>query len=136
LKGIGGEKLKTKGKKKVYGAMMSDRFEYKQEERDGVLIFKLKGSLDIGTVSSVRTHIEPLLSSNLHKVLFDLYDLEQIDSSGVTAFIVIFKRVRSNKGDVKIFGLKGQPREIFSLLRLDRIFEIYQNLDEAIASFQ
>ena len=73
---------------------MSDRFEYTQEERDGVLIFKLGGSLDIGTISSVRTNIEPLVSSGPHKVLFDLYDLEQIDSSGVTAFIVIFKRVR------------------------------------------
>jgi anti-sigma B factor antagonist len=115
---------------------MSDRFEYTQEEQDGVLVFKLGGSLDIGTISSVRTNIEPLVSSGPHKVLFDLYDLEQIDSSGVTAFIVIFKRVRSNKGDMKILGLMGQPREIFSLLRLDRIFEIYSDLDEAIASFQ
>lgn len=128
--------MKKKGKKKVNGAMMSDRFEYTQEERKGVLIFKLRGSLDIGTVSSVRTQIEPLLSPDLNKVLFDLHALEQIDSSGVTAFIVIFKRVRANKGDMKISGLMGQPREIFSLLRLDRIFEVYHNLDEAVTSFQ
>jgi len=130
------KKLETKGKKKFDIAMMNDRFEYEQEERDGVLIFTLIGSLDIGTVSSVRANIEPLLSSGQHKVLFDLYDLKQVDSSGVTAFIVIFKRVRSNKGDMKISRLVGQPREIFSLLRLDRVFEIYNNLDEAITSFQ
>ena len=96
--------METKGKKKFDIAMMNDRFEYEQEERDGVLIFTLIGSLDIGTVSSVRANIEPLLSSGQHKVLFDLYDLKQVDSSGVTAFIVIFKRVRSNKGDMKILA--------------------------------
>lgn len=116
--------------------MMSDRFEYQQEEREGVLIFKLKGSFDIGTTSSVRTHIVSLLSSGPRKVLFDLYDLEQMDSSGVYTFLYIFKLVRSNKGDMKISRLMGQPREIFSLLRLDKVFEIYNDLDKAVRSFR
>ncbi len=128
--------METKGKKKISTAIMDSRFEYEQEEREGVIIFTLAGSLDIGTVSRVRSKIESLLSTGRHKVLFDLYELEQIDSSGVTAFIVIFKRVRSNNGEMKISRLVGQPREIFSLLRLDRVFEIYNNLDEAVASFQ
>jgi anti-sigma B factor antagonist len=115
---------------------MNNSFDYKKEQRDGVTILRLTGSLDTGTASSVQLEIDSLLSRGQHKVLFDLYDLEQIDSSGVAAFIVIFKRVRSNKGDVKISGLMGQPRELFSLLRLDRVFEIYKDLDEAIESFR
>ncbi len=115
--------------------MMSNRFDYTKDERNGVIILKLIGSLDIGTVPNVRIYIEPLLSTGQRKVVFDLDELEQIDSSGVTAFIVIFKRVRSNKGEMKISGLVGQPREIFNLLRLDRVFEIYPTLDEAIKSF-
>src|SRR4030042_1896208 len=99
--------------------MINSRFEYQQEERDEILIFKLAGSLDIGTVSTMRSNIDALVSTGSHKVLFDLYDLEQIDSSGVGALIPIFKRIRSNKGDMKISRLMGQPKEIFSLLRLD-----------------
>jgi anti-sigma B factor antagonist len=116
--------------------MMNDRFEYKKEERDGVIIFKLTGSLDIGTVSNMRSKIDSLISTGQHQVLFDLYDLEQIDSSGVGAFIAIFKRIRSNKGDMKISRLMGQPKEIFSLLRLDRVFEIHDDFDNALKSFQ
>lgn len=115
--------------------MMNNRFEYTQEEQEGVLIFKLKGSLDIGTVSSMRSQIDSLVSTGQHKVLFDLYELEQIDSSGVGAFISIFKRIRSNKGDMKISRLVGQPKEIFSLLRLDRVFQIYNDPEEAVKSF-
>ena len=83
----------------------------------------------------MKADIDALLSAGQHKVLFDLYDLEQIDSSGIGAIIALFKRVRSNRGDVKISRLMGQPKEIFSLLRLDRVFEIYNDFDQALQSF-
>lgn len=116
--------------------MMNNRFDYKKEERDGVIIFTLIGSLDIGTVSTMKSDIDSLTSSGQYKVLFDLYDLEQIDSSGIGAIIALFKRVRSNKGDVKIARLMGQPKEIFSLLRLDRVFEIHDDIEKALESFR
>lgn len=116
--------------------MLNSRFEYKREERGGVIIFTLRGSLDIGTVSTMKADIDSIVSGAKLKVLFDLYDLEQIDSSGIGAIIALFKRVRSNKGEVKISRLMGQPKEIFSLLRLDRVFEIHDDLKKAVESFQ
>ncbi len=116
--------------------MMDNYFKYEKEERDGVILFKLIGIFDTGTASSLQSAIDSLLSPGQSKVLFDLYDLEQVDSSGVAAFIVIFKRIRSNNGEMRISRLVGQPREMFNLLRLDRVFEIYNDLDEAIKSFQ
>ncbi len=115
--------------------MLDNRFDYKKEERDGVIIFTLIGSLDIGTVSTLKADIDAIVTGGKRKVLFDLYDLEQVDSSGIGAIIALFKRVRSNKGDVKIARLIGQPKEIFSLLRLDRVFEIHDDLDKALNSF-
>ena len=115
--------------------MMNGRFEYTKDEREGVIVFILKGSLDIGTVSMMKSDLDLLLSNGQHKVLFDLYDLEQIDSSGIGAIISLFKKVRSNKGEIKISRLVGQPKEIFSLLRLDRVFEIYDDFEAALQSF-
>ena len=116
--------------------MLNSRFEYKKEERGEVIIFTLIGSLDIGTVSTMKADIDSIVSGGKRKVVFDLYDLEQIDSSGIGAIIALFKRVRSNKGDVKISRLMGQPKEIFSLLRLDRVFEIHDDLEKALDGFQ
>lgn len=115
--------------------MNTSRFEYTKEERESVVIFHLNGSLDIGTVSTMRADLDTLLSSGQHQVIFDLHKLEQIDSSGIGAIIALFKRVRSNKGDMKIANLIGQPREIFSLLRLDRVFDIHENVDQALKNF-
>ncbi|MBD3306978.1 anti-sigma factor antagonist [candidate division KSB3 bacterium] len=116
--------------------MMQSRFTHTKEERNGVAVFILKGSLDIATVSNMRSDIEAVIAAGHRKILFDLDDLEQIDSSGIGAIIALFKKVRSNRGDVKISRLRGQPKEIFSLLRLDRVFEMYDDFDKALTSFQ
>lgn len=121
--------------------MKTTRFEYKKEEHDEVIIFTLTGSLDIGTLAGMRADIDKLLAAGHRKVLFDLFDLEQIDSSGIGVIIAFLKRVRSSKGDgkkndVKIARLVGQPREIFSLLRLDRVFEIHDNVEDGLKSFR
>jgi anti-sigma B factor antagonist len=110
-------------------------FEWAQHDVNGISIFTLKGSFNVSVSSKIRVSIEPLLSTGRRKVLFDLRELDQLDSAGVTTLIVIFKRVRSNKGDMKITGLKGQPREIFRLLRLDKVFDIYEDFDAAVTSF-
>ena len=115
--------------------MRTSRFEYTQETEGTILVFHLIGSLDIGTVATMRADLDALLSVGQHQVIFDVHELEQIDSSGIGAIIALFKRVRSNKGEMKIANLVGQPREIFSLLRLDRVFDIHESIDHALKSF-
>ena len=61
--------------------------------------------------------------------------LETIDSSGVGAIISLYKRLRLKGGDVGIARLRGQPKEIFRLLRLDRAFELYETLEQAQERF-
>ena len=116
--------------------MIHSNFDWTQEEQNGISVFTLTGSFNVSVSSKIRVSIEPLLSAGQGKVLFDLRGLEQLDSAGVTTLIVIFKRVRSNKGEMKITGLNGQPREIFRLLRLDKVFDIYEDFDAAMNSFQ
>ncbi len=115
--------------------MINRDFDWTQEDREGVRVITLTGNFNVGVASKIRVSIEPLLSTGQSKVLFDLGGLKQLDSAGVTTLIVVFKRVRSNKGDMKIARLSGQPREIFRLLRLDQVFDIYEELDVALQSF-
>ncbi len=76
--------------------MLNSRFEYKKEEKDGVIIFILVGSLDIGTVSTMKADIDSIVSGGKLQVLFDLYDLEQIDS----AIIQIFQRQKKRRENI------------------------------------
>jgi len=110
--------------------------EYEKTERGDVTIFSLKGNLDALTAPSLKKEIEALLAARKIHVVFDLDALELIDSSGVGAIVSLFKRVRTLQGDVKIASLSGQPAEIFKLLRLDRAFEIFRDVDSAVERFQ
>lgn len=109
--------------------------DYDRNERGDVTVFSLKGNLDALTAPTLKKEIESLLAARRINVVFDLAQLELIDSSGVGAIVSLFKRVRTLQGDVKIACLTGQPAEIFKLLRLDKAFDIFDTIDLAVARF-
>ncbi len=110
-------------------------FEFRQEDQDGVIVLALKGRLDALTANDLRPTIDQLERDGKRFAIFDLFELEMIDSSGVGAIVSLFKRLRKNGGDVKIARLTGQPKEIFRLLRLDRAFDIFETLEAALKRF-
>ena len=110
--------------------------EHNREDRDDVVVLKLKGNLDALTAQDLRPVIDELVSNRTTQVIFDLGELTLIDSSGVGAIVSLFKRVRLLGGDVKIARLTNQPKEIFRLLRLDRAFELFETVEEAEQKFR
>lgn len=111
------------------------RLRMVRHDHDGVSSLSLRGRLDALTSPELREPIESLLADGRFQVVVDLAGLELIDSSGVAAIVSLFKRARSQKGDVKIASLRGQPAQIFRLLRLGRAFDTYDGIDEARAGF-
>lgn len=108
---------------------------HEKSQHGDVTVLAVSGNLDSLTVPEVRPVIEQIVASGTKKVALELSGLEVIDSSGIGAIVSLFKRVRSLKGDVKIVGVKGQPREILRLLGLERAFDIVATLDEAAQRF-
>jgi anti-sigma B factor antagonist len=97
---------------------------YKQEDRGGDTFLEIEGTLDAVTAPELRTVVEQLVSDKKKSVVLDLSSLRLIDSSGVGVIVSLFKRIRAQGGQVKIVGLRDQPRAIFRLLRLDRVFPV------------
>jgi anti-sigma B factor antagonist len=87
-------------------------------------VLKIEGTLDAVTAPELRSVVDDLVNESRKEVTLDLVDLRLIDSSGVGVIVSLFKRVRANGGQVRITGLRDQPRAIFRLLRLDRFFPV------------
>jgi anti-sigma B factor antagonist len=85
---------------------------------------EIEGTLDAVTAPDLRSVVDALVNENRKEVTLELSGLRLIDSSGVGVIVSLFKRVRANGGQVKIVGLRDQPRAIFRLLRLDRVFPV------------
>ncbi len=113
----------------------AEMLTYEKSQRGDMTVLAVLGNLDSLTVPDVRPVIEQIVSSGMTRVALDLSGLEVVDSSGIGAIVSLFKRIRSIGGDVKIVGVRGQPREILRLLGLDRAFDIVSSLDEASRRF-
>ena len=91
-------------------------------------IISLHGSFDADAVSSMKDEIETYshLSSN---IIFDLEDVQFIDSSGIGAIVYLYKRMVVKEFTVSVSGLTQQPLELFHLLFLDKTINCYENIN-------
>ena len=82
----------------------------------------IEGTLDAVTAPDARATFDQVVLEAWKDITLELSALRLIDSSGVGVIVSLFKRVRAYNGTVRIVGLRDQPRAIFRLLRLDRVF--------------
>lgn len=98
--------------------------KYTRTDQDEETTLAIDGTLDAVTAPDLRAVVDQLVSEKRQGVTLELSSLRLIDSSGVGVIVSLFKRIRANGGQVKIVGLRDQPRAIFRLLRLDRVFPV------------
>ncbi len=67
---------------------------------------------------------------------FDLNNISFIDSSGFGVFLSALKAASNNYGQFKICNVPSKVMELFKLLQLHHVFEIYDELNACIESFK
>ena len=77
-----------------------------------------------------------LFEEGKRNLVIDLQAVRFVDSSGLGALVSGFKNASSRNGNLKLAGLQLQVKSMFELTRLHRVFEIYTDSGEALASFQ
>ncbi|MFT3775137.1 MAG: STAS domain-containing protein [Minicystis sp.] len=98
--------------------------KYTRTDNGDETVLEIDGTLDAVTAPDLRAVVDQLVNERRKSVTLELSSLRLIDSSGVGVIVSLFKRIRANGGQVKIVGLRDQPRAIFRLLRLDRVFPV------------
>ena len=69
------------------------------------------------------------------RVAFDLKGITYIDSSGFGVFLSAIKAANNNYGQFKICNVHPEVMELFKLLQLHHVFEIYDELEPCLESF-
>jgi anti-anti-sigma factor len=76
-----------------------------------------------------------LVSKGVRKVLLNLGDLTQVDSSGVSIIVGTFVSLKRQGGDLKLRCPSGRVLEVLTVLHLIEI-PSFQDEAEALASFR
>ena len=70
------------------------------------------------------------------KVALDLSGLTFLGSVGLTVMVVFLKRVNAAGGRFVVAGLTGQCRNVMSVIRLDRVFDLYEDVPAALEALR
>ncbi len=105
-------------------------------KENDIAIVAVEGEIDVETSPQLRERFDKLLAEGEHNFVIDMGGVDFIDSSGLAAFVRLFKRVRIGEGDVKLCGLRPEILKIFELTRLNRVFDIFDTRAEAVESYR
>jgi anti-sigma B factor antagonist len=106
-----------------------------EEKVDEVHVLKLSDRLDATCVSQLKDAVQALLEADKIKILIDLADVDFVDSSGLGTLVTCLRSVTKAGGVFKITSLQENPKMLFQTTRLDRVFDMHDDRDEAIGSF-
>jgi anti-sigma B factor antagonist len=110
---------------------------YINERRVGdVTILDLKGRPRVGG-STVALHrsIHTLIKEEKILILLNLGGVTYIDSCGLGELVASYVTARAKGGDIKLFKVTETLRELMSLTNLLTVFDVYENEQDALASF-
>ena len=115
---------------------MHNDFDIQEKIVDGIEILRVIGELDALVAPKLKDRIAKLMDEDKKYFIIDFAELEHINSLGMGILRGKLRLLKSMNGDMKLIHLSDHIKELFEMIGLDEIFEIYENEEEAIASFQ
>jgi len=110
--------------------------EFTVETIGEVCVISIKvNKLDAANAKEFKADITPLFT-NRQRLILDLGNLGFIDSSGLGAILSCLKLVTGQQGELKLCNLTKAARILFELVRMHKVFEIFNTREEAVASFR
>src|ERR1700678_1814410 len=101
-------------------------------ESNGILVGRVDSKvLDASTARAFKDAIKPFLKEDA-KLVLDLSTIEFVDSTGLGALVSCLRQAHASGGEIKLTGLTKSARALFELVRMHRVFEIFNSSDEAI----
>jgi anti-sigma B factor antagonist len=101
-----------------------------------VLVVHTPDELTDETHAAVLDALEAPLAAGQNRIVLQMDRTELFDSMGLTALVDLHAQVREQGGNVKVCGLPDAGRKIFEVTRLDRRFDVFDSLIDAVGSFR
>lgn len=100
----------------------------------GKKIIVLSGDIDMYSSPELRKELMGFVEKKIPALFVDFEKVSYIDSSGIATFVEGLKFMKSYGGRLQFFSVPQKIMEIFSFSKLDKVFEMYGNLEDALNS--
>jgi anti-anti-sigma factor len=101
-----------------------------------ILDVRRRSTVDSGESELLGSHLQELVANRVHKLLLNLAELTQVDSSGISIIVETYVSLRRQGGDLRLLCPRGRMREVFRVLRLLETIPSFEDEAQAVASFR
>ena len=105
------------------------------KDRSGVAVLQVEGQLIVGNRQELKQKVLEELEGGGRKFLIDFSGTGYIDSSGLGVLVSLSKKIREQGGELRLANLNEDLRTLFELTKLDTLFHIASDRQEALTSF-
>lgn len=92
--------------------------------------------LDEGNIQQIGDEILHLVDDrDAPRILISFANVEHLSSAALGTLITINKRIRDKAGQLRLTDIDPQIYEVFVITKLNKLFQIHESADEALASF-
>lgn len=104
---------------------------------DAIKVVKLKGRLSMGpSLERFNAAITELLGQGHNRIVLDLEEVPTIDSSGIGTLVRHLTSAKQTGGAIRLLKPSKFTVQTLKMVGLLNLFSTYEELPEAVASFQ
>ena len=100
-----------------------------------ILDLRGKSAIDASEIELL-SKLRALTDNGKRKLLLNLADLTQMDSTGISAIVESYLRLQRQDGELKLLVPRGRVREVLALFRLLETIPSFEDETQALASFR
>jgi len=100
-----------------------------------ISVIDVSGDIDFREMIRIKNVIGGLIEKDRLKVVLNLRAVDHINYLSIGVLLERLKLLRNLNGDLKLAGMSPFLRDIFKVVGMDRFFEDYTSLEDAIESF-
>ncbi len=106
-----------------------------REVANNIIILDINGEIDLYNAPEIKENIKGHMESGKVNIIINLDKVSYIDSSGIGVLISSLSNLKKAGGALKIINVYASVRKVFELTKLTSFFDIYDNENDAVASF-
>lgn len=100
-----------------------------------VTLIEVEGQLIVGNRQELKQGVLDKLDSGDLKFVIDFANTGYIDSSGLGVLVSLSKKIREQGGELRLSSLNEDLRTLFELTKLDTLFRIADEKEQALEGF-
>jgi len=104
----------------------------KEEDKNGIAVCYISGEIDINTSPQMKKFFDKLVANKKEKIIINFKDISYVDSSGLATLVEVLKGLRSYGGKLKLSNLSTKVKNLFEITKLEKLFDIVMEEEEAV----